>query len=90
MTRRNLVKEMSLAGRITEAAAERALKRFIEIIYMELRSATGRSEIGGLGVFKKVMRQQKKMVAFGKPHIIPAHDAVVFKPSRKLKVLVKY
>jgi nucleoid DNA-binding protein len=81
---------MAIAGKITEAAATRALKRFLEIIYMEIRSAgAGRSEIGGLGVFKRVWKQPKKISAFGKPHTIPGHNAVVFRPSKKLKRMVQ-
>jgi DNA-binding protein HU-beta len=86
MTKAEIIAEMADKGKITKAAAERALDAFVDAAKKTLRNE-GRFAVSGLGSFV-VTERKARMVRnpqTGAPISIPASKGVRFKPGKSLK-----
>lgn len=86
MTKAEIIAEMADKGKITKAAAERALDAFVGAAKKTLRK-DGRFAVSGLGSFIVTERKARmgRNPQTGAPISIPASKGVRFKAGKSLK-----
>jgi nucleoid DNA-binding protein len=88
MTKLELVKELAATLNMTQALAREMVETSITLIVKAIKQE-GVLELGGLGSFRKIKRQARRITAFGKPKTVPAHNIVKFSPAKTFKDAIK-
>ena len=90
MTRVELVDQMAKDANISKAAADVALKSFIDAVTKTLKKKDGKVSLVGFGTFSKIRRKARKgrNPRTGEEIKIKASNAVKFTPGKKLKASV--
>jgi len=87
MTKAELIDQMAKDANISKAAADTALKSFIDGVTKALKKKDGKVTLVGFGTFSKVRRKARKgrNPQTGELMKIKARNAVKFKAGKKLK-----
>ena len=87
MTKAELVAKMAKDGKISKAAANKALDSFTDGIKKALKKKDGKITLVGFGTFSKVRRKARMGInpQTGRKIKITARNAVKFKPGKALK-----
>jgi DNA-binding protein HU-beta len=90
MTKAELIDQMASDANISKAAADAALKSFIDGVTKTLKKKDGKVALTGFGTFSKVRRKARKgrNPRTGEAIKIKASNAVKFTPGKKLKEAV--
>ncbi len=87
MTKADLVEKMASDAGISKAAADAALKSFMDGVTKALKKKDGKVTLVGFGTFSKVRRKARKgrNPQTGEAIKIKATNVVKFKPGKALK-----
>jgi DNA-binding protein HU-beta len=87
MTKAELVAKMAKDGKISKAAATKALDSFTDGIKKALKKKDGKITLVGFGTFSKVRRKARMGInpQTGRKIKIKARNAVKFTPGKALK-----
>jgi DNA-binding protein HU-beta len=87
MTKAELVAKMAKDGKISKAAANKALDSFVDSAKKALKKKDGKITLVGFGTFSKVRRKARTGInpQTGRKIKIKARNAVKFKPGKALK-----
>ena len=87
MTKAELIDQMAKDAKISKAAADNALKSFIDSVTKALKKKDGKVTLVGFGTLQKTRRKARKgrNPQTGEPIKIKATNVVKFKPGKKLK-----
>ena len=87
MTKAELIDQMAKDAKISKAAADAALKSFIDSVTKALKKKDGKVTLIGFGTFSKVRRKARtgRNPQTGEAMKIKASNAVKFKAGKKLK-----
>ena len=90
MTKSELIEKMADDAGISKSAAGSALQSLLDGIIAALKKKDGKVTLVGFGTFKKVRRKARagRNPQTGESLKIKAHNAVTFKPGKKLKSAV--
>jgi DNA-binding protein HU-beta len=90
MTKAELIDQMAKDANISKAAADAALKSFIDGVTKTLKKKDGKVTLVGFGTFSKVRRKARKgrNPRTGEEIKIKASNSVKFTPGKKLKQAV--
>jgi DNA-binding protein HU-beta len=87
MTKAEIVEQMAKDAGITKNDAQTCLESFTASVTKSLKKKDGKVTLTGFGTFQKTRRKARKgrNPQTGKEIKIKAHNAVKFKPGKKLK-----
>ena len=87
MTKAELIDQMAKDANISKAAADAALKSFIDAVTKTLKKKDGKVSLVGFGTFSKARRKARtgRNPRTGEAMKIKASNVVKFKAGKKLK-----